>query len=436
VRRFTRKPALAVALPLVALSLAACGSSDGTVLELRVDNAPGTPDPQYLMLDWLDGSSPIMTGQRVPSKGILGTGSPLARIRIEITSRGDGIRRAVVRGFVGEEIVSEGTMRRELPDAAHIDATVLLEMGRRPDRDRDNVPDAIDGCPDDPALTGPCPAIDAAPPEGGISPEDGGPPPEDRPAPPVEAGVDGVRDAGPDRPEDRPDAPPVDAGPEAPRDAGGDVDIPVNAPVPFPCGAALLVTSSVGTPLDRPIVTRLTQLGCTVAQISDGTLAAGDATGKTVVVVSDTVDGSLVRTKLRMVTAGLLIMRPDVQDDNGMTGPGDGTDWARNSTEALMIINDPAHPLAAGLSGTIPFVTQAWPIGWGRCEPTAAKVGTIVGNPARCLIYGYETGTPMTGGFAAPGRRVGFPIHADGVAKLNGNGWALFDAAVRWGSGH
>jgi hypothetical protein len=439
VRRFIRKPAVAVALPLVALSLAACGSSDGTVLELRVDNAPGAQDPQYLMLDWLDGTGSIMTGRRVPGgTGMLGNGTPLARIRIEITSRGDGVRKAVVRGFIGEEIVSEGTTQLVLPDAARINASVTLQMGRRSDRDRDNVPDEIDGCPDDPAFSGPCPGVDASPPDGG-PPDDGAVPPDDGPVPPPpprEAGAEPPGDGGVDRPDNRPDAPAPEVGPEAPRDVGGDVDIPVNMPVPFPCGTALLVTSSVGTALDRPLVARLTQLGCNPAQISDGMLAATDATGKSVVVVSDTVDGSLVRIKLKTVATPVLVMRPDIQDDNAMTGPGDGTDWARNSTEALMTISDPTHPLAAGLSGTVAFTTQPWPIGWGRCEATAAKVGTFVGNPTRCLLYGYETGTPMTGGFAAPARRVGFPVHADGVAKLNGNGWALFDAAIRWATGH
>src|SRR5437868_6093230 len=106
-------------------------------------------------------------------------------------------------------------------------------------------------------------------------------------------------------------------------------------------------------------------------------------------------------------------MRPDILDDNNLTGPTDGTDWARSSTEALMAIGDATHPLAAGLSGTVSFYTQAWPTGWGRCEPTAVRVGTIVGNSARCLFFAYETGAVMTGGFAAPARRLAFPVHND-----------------------
>jgi hypothetical protein len=304
-----------------------------------------------------------------------------------------------------------------------------------PDSDGDGVPDEIDGCPMDPGTSGPCPVDGGALDDGG-EPRDAGSDAGADAAPGLDTGEDGPRDAGIDQ-ADRPDAAAVEAGPEAPRDTGGEVplDVPIPEPTPFDCGPALLVTASMDFALDKPLVARLMKLGCAVSQITDGTLTPAAAAGKSVVVVSDTVNGSLVKAQLRPVTVPVLLMRPDILDDNSLTGPTDGTDWARNSTEALMSIASPGHPLAAGFSGTISFFSQAWPTGWGKPEATAVVVGTIVGNPGRALLFGYEAGVAMTGGFRAPARRLAYPVHADGVARLNGNGWVLFDAAIRWATG-
>jgi hypothetical protein len=425
----------------LALATGACGGSGATIIELRVDNAADAPAPHHLVLDWLDGERFLFRDRRVPADGALGTATPLAKIRIELTGRRQGIRRAVVRGMDSDEmIVSEGTASMDLGGSGQIGALLILSAGRRPDRDRDAVPDEIDGCPDDASTSGPCPVADGGVDDG--SPNDG----VDEPTggggdqrPPAEAGLDAPREGGVDRPDDTPDAPPRDMGMDLPRDmGGGDVglNVPVNDPVPFNCGIALLVSSSVNSAVDKLLLARLTGLGCMPAQTSDGTLDPTDANGKSVVVISDNVDGSLVKGILKSVAVPLMIMRPDVFDDHGMTGPTDGTDWARTATEALMDIADPTHPLAAGLGGTVSFHTQPWPVGWGKPELTAARVGSIVGNPNRWILFGYDAGVMMTGGFRAPARRVGYPIHADGQPKLNGNGWALFDAAIHWLTGN
>jgi hypothetical protein len=413
-----------------------CGGSGATIVELRVENGADVTSPQFLFLDWLDGERFLFRDRRVPEQGTLGDATPVATIRIELTGKRDGVRRAIVRGVRDGDIVSEGTTTMELGGSGPLSYSVVLSMGRRPDHDQDGVPDEIDGCPNDATASGPCPAPDGgAPDDGGVDAvgEDGGADAvgEDHP---LDGGLDRPGDGGVDRPEDRP----PDAPPDVGRDMGNpdvNLNVPVSDPVPFNCGTALLVSSSVNSPIDKPLRDRLLGLGCALVQTSDGTLDMGDASGKSVVVVSDNTDGSLVKANLKTVTAGVMFMRVDVLDDNALTGPTDGTDWARTSNETLLEIADPAHPLAAGLSGVVSFSMGAQQVGWGKPLPTAARVGSIVGNPNRWILFGYDTGAAMVGGFVAPGRRVGYPIHADGNAKLNGNGWALFDAAIRWLAG-
>lgn len=431
-RSFTFWSAIALAL-----CLSACGGSDATTVELRVDSAGDAPAPRFLTLGWLDEKGFLFRDRRIPDDGFLGQASPLAKIRIDVT--GTGMRRAVVRGWVDEDVVSEGTATMMVAHGGINPASLILNAGQLPDRDMDGAPDEIDGCPDDGQETGPCPGADGgAPPDG---PPDVAPPPPDGPPadggvdapPPSDGGVDGPPDGPPPPP---PDAPPgVDAGRDLP---AGEVplDVPVMQPTAFPCGTILFVTSSVNTANDRLLVARLTGLGCTVNQQSDGTLAASQANGKTLAVVSDTTDAALVKNVLRGVAVPLLILKPELLDDNSFTAGVDGTDWARSSTEALVQIGDPPHPAAGGLTGVVSINTMPFAVGWGKPEPTGTAVAFLVGNPSRAVLLAYERDTQMSGGFRAPARRAAYLIHLDGPPKLNGNGWVLFDATVRWLTGH
>jgi hypothetical protein len=422
------------------LSLAGCNRGDATGVEVRIDPAPGAPVPERLELDWLDGDGFVFRDRPVPAKGLLPAGaSPLAVVRIAITGAPpDRVRRVTVRGFVGEQIVVEGAARGGYLPGSWVPLPVRLEGGRLLDGDDDHVPDTIDDCPGDPTRSGgECAETDAGAPDGGAP--DGGP---DL----AEGGADGPQDLGVESPVQGPSdasadlTPPLDGppGPEAGRDAGGGdarFDVPVVDPQKFACGKALLVSASMNEPGDKPLVGRLTALGCALTVTSDGTFGAGDATGMAVVVVSDSVAQANVRTTLRALAVPVVLMRADLFDDSGLTGPADGTDWSHDSNEGLMVMVGAGHPLAAGLGGTIAFTTKVRPVGWGHPAAGAVDIGVTASNAARSLLFGYEAGAVMSGSVVAPARRVGYPIHVEGLAELNGNGWALFDASVKWAAG-
>lgn len=198
--------------------------------------------------------------------------------------------------------------------------------------------------------------------------------------------------------------------------------------------SALLVVDS--TPLgavDATLQTRLEGLGFTVAVRTAAALAAGDATGKTVVVVTPLSSPLSVGATLREVTVPVLAAEPLLFDALGMTGAQIGTDYG--STAGTQIsITDGEHVMAAGLSGSVTVVSASSALGWGIPSGEAAFVASPAGDGSRAVIFGYETLADMVG-IAAPARRVGFFLTDAAANNLTADGWELFDAATEWASG-
>jgi hypothetical protein len=425
-----------VALALC-LSLAGCGKTGDTGFKLEVLNGPTAPDPHHLVLDWLDGEGFLFRERRVPEDGALALrGTSVAVIRIEVPTRKTGARRAIVRGIADEVVVSEGTLTAEVAAGTWQAVSLTLLPGRRPDQDLDGVPDEIDGCPGDPAVNSACPLPDAGQPPDG-PPDDGMTvvaDASDDPSPRPEAGP--TLDGSPERPAP-PDGPGRDAALPETRDASTDVplNVPVGPATMFNCGPVLLVSSSQMTANDKPLRDRLTALGCALSLASDGTFNAAMASGKDAVVVAHSVAPALITNKLRALPVPVLLMMPDIFAVTAMTDNTSGTDWAPSVTEAVVTVSPSGHPLAAGLSGTVSFSMVPWPVGWGRPLPAARPIATIPSSPERAILFAFDAGAAMAGTFTAPAKRVGYAIHQDGLTRLNGNGWAFFDAAIHWMTG-
>ena len=110
---------------------------------------------------------------------------------------------------------------------------------------------------------------------------------------------------------------------------------------------------------------------------------------------------------------------------------GQRANRARPITE--LVIRDPSHPLAAGLTGTIPL--SSWP-GQPKSalrSPTGRIVASYPGAAADVgLIFAYERGSKLARSHA-PARRVGLLLQpALDTLTLSDQGWRLFDAAVSW----
>jgi uncharacterized repeat protein (TIGR01451 family) len=195
--------------------------------------------------------------------------------------------------------------------------------------------------------------------------------------------------------------------------------------------SALFVTGSTTlNSSDAAVQTRLQTLGYAVTVKDAKAALSTDANGKAVVVISSTVSPTNLSTKFRTVTVPVVIWESLSYFDIGMTAKG--TTAAGTATGQTQVkIAQPTHPLAAGLTGTQTVVTVSSTFGWGKPSASAAAVATLVSDPTKIIIFGYDKGAAMPG-LAAPARRVGIFMNDTTAASFNGNGWALFDAAVNW----
>jgi len=201
-------------------------------------------------------------------------------------------------------------------------------------------------------------------------------------------------------------------------------------------GVLLVVGNASLSPADDAIKARLEELGFTVSIKEDTAATTADATGKTLVYISSTVNSADVNTKYRTVTVPVLCSERLLFDEQGMTG---NTFWDQGTItqQTSAVSQDSSHPLSAGLDPPgepVAVVHAPGVFGWGVPNDNAAKIISLADDPTRFLSFGYEVGAAMPG-LTAPARRAGFFL-ADTTANiLTPQGWSLFDAAVRWAAG-
>ena len=188
-------------------------------------------------------------------------------------------------------------------------------------------------------------------------------------------------------------------------------------------------------PSDSAIRDLIAGLGFNVVVVDDDLSTDVDGIGKKLIVVSSTVASASITTKFRNATAPVLTWEQSNQDDFGMTGDVDGTDRGTVPGQTQVEIVDPAHPMAAGFTGLNTVATAGTDFSWGLPNTNAVRIATLAGTPNRVVIYGYEAGTNMMGGFVAPGRRVMVFMSDNTYAVLNTVGRDLFAAALNWALG-
>jgi len=192
-------------------------------------------------------------------------------------------------------------------------------------------------------------------------------------------------------------------------------------------------------PGDQAVKARLEQNGWRVEVKIESAVKEADARGKTFVAISSTslvrdvlkVPGELM-TKFRSVAVPVLTWEPRLFYDLGMVpGAVHHTDWAATRNLSAVTIVNPTHALAAGLSGRVALTTAPAQLSWGRPRADAIKIATLETSPEKAAVFAYDRGASMPG-LVAPARRVGLFLFDATALQLTPQGWALFDAAVRW----
>ncbi|HSB10514.1 MAG TPA: hypothetical protein VLM38_13585 [Blastocatellia bacterium] len=169
----------------------------------------------------------------------------------------------------------------------------------------------------------------------------------------------------------------------------------------------LFVTGSLTlSASDSEIKKQLEGRGFTVTVSTGAAVTASDAARKNLVVVSASVTGADVNTKMRDVAAPVVVAEPDLFDDMKMTGATGGADFGSAASQTTVSIVDSAHALAGGLTGTVTISMSGTTIGWGKPSSSAAKVAAIASDNSKIALFGYAEGASMVG-LTAPGRRVG-----------------------------
>jgi hypothetical protein len=133
-------------IALLAAGLAACGEEapqTGVRLELLLE--AGAARPEVVELLWFaEGREDPPISHRVPTAGVLPPSGPLGTVQITTRPGAAGMRRLLLRGRSGDELVASAALRLTLRPGAIVDLPVRLSSTPLPDGDGDGLPDLID----------------------------------------------------------------------------------------------------------------------------------------------------------------------------------------------------------------------------------------------------------------------------------------------------
>ena len=202
-----------------------------------------------------------------------------------------------------------------------------------------------------------------------------------------------------------------------------------------PPEALLLVGDADVSPGDTILSRRLAALGFRVLTrqiLDEGNATAAVQIARTValVVISSSVpNGTGVARQTGALAVPILCSSAAFLDDLGVSGEQEQGE-VRFNQRALRILA-PGHPLAAGRTGRVMVARPLSSFSAARITGDAIAIAALVGDPDDVGIVGLEKGARSALG-PAPARRVGWFALEATFPGLSPDGWALFDAAVRW----
>ena len=170
--------------------------------------------------------------------------------------------------------------------------------------------------------------------------------------------------------------------------------------------------------------------------VGDSSSQTSDASGKALIVISESVNSGNVNTKFRDVTVGVVVMEPYLFDDMELTSSS-GYSNGSGSTENRIRIEDSSHPITSGLSWRVTILNSSQTFNQGTPASGSTTLATYYlgwRTHGDAVLFVYDTGSSMDGGFSAPARRVAI---WDSVTLSNSNstGLQIFDAALSWAAG-
>lgn len=185
---------------------------------------------------------------------------------------------------------------------------------------------------------------------------------------------------------------------------------------------------NIMTPGETSLVERLKARGLSPLTSSSATTAVEEGRDARLIVIVNAGLGEF--SVFRTVAVPVIVMDRSAFPDMHMTGARLDIDYG-DSLSKDVIIDDPSHPMAGNMSGTISLSDEEGMLGWGAPSLFAARIASIKDDSSHIVLFGYASGADMVG-MRAPGARVGYAPWSSTVASFTGAGFQLFDAAVDW----
>jgi DNA-binding protein YbaB len=192
-----------------------------------------------------------------------------------------------------------------------------------------------------------------------------------------------------------------------------------------------VINSGVPSVSDAALAKRLTNLGLFVHVRFGPDVVESDTVGKSLVVISESVDSASVLDRLTNAQIPMIVLEPSLFDDLKMTSTVWQTDFGDAENQTALVFNNSTHPVSGGKSGQVTVSSSPGKFVWGKPADAAVKIAHVVGQVDRTTIFAYEAGAQMVG-MVAPAPRVGWFAGRDTPANFNETAWRLFDGAVGW----
>ncbi|NOX30868.1 MAG: hypothetical protein GXP35_12600 [Actinobacteria bacterium] len=175
---------------------------------------------------------------------------------------------------------------------------------------------------------------------------------------------------------------------------------------------------------DNAIVARLQAAGYEVSMHDDTDVIDTDVIDADVVLISSTVSSFALRDRLADIPASIVLAKSWLFGDYGLSASNGSLTRATDGD-----IVDTAHPIAAGLTGTVTLLTTSDRFPVGIPGATADVVLEVDGDPT---LWVYDEGDLLPSGTAASGCRSTLHAFKDTAANYSPDGWLLFDATITW----
>lgn len=192
------------------------------------------------------------------------------------------------------------------------------------------------------------------------------------------------------------------------------------------------------SPADSLIQARLSAAGLIARLADDDTVLTADADSVSLVILEESCSSSKIEFKFKSIPVPVVNMEPFSWDIACFidTTEADPFGLTPGNPEHIIEMSDVSH-FSTGLTRgqKIKFYTGSDTtrdkLNWGRPTGDAFTIAVIPENRLS-VIFGYDKGAKMAGGFRAPEKRIAYFLQNEVADSLTDTAWQLFYSVLNW----